>query len=243
MHYNTQNRNLAEGGFGIIEMVIIFCVVVALALGGWLLYKDHHKGTYGPAATSTSSTDSAHQSSSEAKATQSTPAASWYSYSSPDNNYTMRLPDGWSLAQNCDGPYAPLLLYSDSGSGGSLAIRQETKATVTDQCLGRDATPELSIQWYNLADSTSGGQQLLDSLSSEQQEPSFKTDSGLTAQKYYSHVSQPPQDVSEPEQGVYYNYIIKNGNSFVGVQYYIASGGTDYHANVEEAVRTIRLRG
>jgi hypothetical protein len=167
------------------------------------------------------------------------PAANWYLYESPGNNYAMRIPDGWNLLQNCSGQYAPLLLYADT-----LAITPGSKASVTNQCFGRDAQPGLSVQWYSFTDPGSDAQKTLDSFGTDsnlRQQATFQTDAGATVSKYYMNVTQQRQTIDQPEQGSYYYYVVKNSKGFVWVIYFYGPGQTDYHTNVERAVETMIL--
>lgn len=169
--------------------------------------------------------------------------ANWYLYNSPGNHYAMRIPDGWNLVQNCSGPYAQVLLYPDSGN--TLAINQGAKGTVANECFGRDATPTLSIQWYDFANPNDDAQKLLDSFSATssnfQKETSLQTDTGLTIDKYYEQVTQPPQNIMQPQQGIFYDYVIKNSTGYVLVFSHFSPIETDYHTNIEEALKTLIL--
>ncbi|HEU4967148.1 MAG TPA: hypothetical protein VFT53_06790, partial [Candidatus Saccharimonadales bacterium] len=175
------------------------------------------------------------------------PAANWYLYVSPGFHYSARLPDGWSLSQNCTGPYAPLETYY-TGYGDQntdpLALRSGVKATVANTCFGKDGAPLISFQWYDLNNPLQDAQKLLASFSTTpglQKQGSFQTNSGQTVEKYYTSVTTPPQDIMQPQVGVYYDYLIQNSTGFVWVLNFYPPGAVDRHAVVEEAIKTLIL--
>ncbi len=158
----------------------------------------------------------------------------------------MRIPDGWNLIQNGTDSWSPLVLYTPNSSNSTLAIKPGTKATIAVSSFGKDGNPTLSVQWDNLADPAEDAQKFLDSFTTTkglQQQTSLRTESGLTIEKYYMSVTTPPQNISQPQVGTYYYYVIKKGTGFVWVLNYYAPGQTDYHANVEEALKTITVNG
>lgn len=174
------------------------------------------------------------------------PAANWLLYVSPGAHYSVRLPDGWNLTQNCDNPWSELETYYN-GNNDPLALKTGTKAVVDHNCFGKDGNPTISFQWYDFSSATQDAQKLLDSFSTDkniQKQGTFLTDSGQTVDKYYMKVTTPQQNISQPQQGTYYEYIIKNKTGFVWVfNFYFDSNPTvvDRHDVVESAIKTLVL--
>jgi hypothetical protein len=175
------------------------------------------------------------------------PAASWYLYVSPGNHYSVRLPDGWNLTQNCNDPWSELETYYEGYDGQNtdpLALKPGTTATVAHNCFGKDGSPLISFQWYDFSSHTQDAQKLLDSFSTTpglQKQASFQTDAGQSVDKYYMVVTTPPQNIMQPEVGTYYEYVIKNSTGFVWVFNFYPPGAVDRHHVVEEAVKTLLL--
>ena len=175
------------------------------------------------------------------------PAANWLLYVSPGQKYSVRIPDGWQLNQQCPEPFDPLSTYGlnyNPQDSDVLKIQPGIKAAVTTNCFGKDGNPLLSFMWYDLNNQLYGGQILLNSISTNkamQNEGTFQTDYGQTVDKYFMQATTPAQTIEQPEEGIYYEYIIKYNNSFVWVVNYYPPGATDYHTNVEEAIKTLIL--
>ena len=177
----------------------------------------------------------------------SNPAANWYLYVSPGNHYAVRLPDGWNLNQNCTGSDAALETYYEGYNGQNtdpLALRPGIKATVTNQCFGKDGNPLINFAWYDLTDQFGGAQKLLASFSATdglQKQGSFQTDSGQTVDKYYMNKTTPPQNIMQLQVGTYYDYLIQNSAGFVWVLNFYPPGAVDRHDVVEAAIKTLVL--
>jgi hypothetical protein len=222
-----------ESGFSIVEVVLVIVIVGLIGTVGWLVYKNHHKTTKA-ALTTTSATKPATSTKTTTTTTEpANPTASWYLYTAPGNDYTMRIPDGWVLDNEGNGT---IVQYS----GGSLAIVPGTQGVVTSNYPqhANDDNPLLDIQWYT---NTPNNSLFFQTPNGATQEPSLETNGGITIDKYYLYSSQPQTNIDEPIQGTTYTYIVKGSDSFVYVQLLVPINTTDYHANLEEALKTVVL--
>lgn len=235
--YNIRTDEV-QRGFSAVEVLLIVVVTGILGFTGWYVYQSTKLANKNYASVPSTSTPK----SSTSSTPPTDPTANWLLYTSPDGHYSVRLADGWNLTQNCN---QALETYY-TGNSDPLALKSGTKATVDNQCNGKDGNPILSFEWYDLSDPTQGGQKILDSFNTAdnpQYQLSFTTNSGQAVDKYYMKVTT-EGDVNHPQVGTYYEYVIKNKAGFVLVfNFYPPANPSvvDRHTVVESAVKTLSL--
>jgi len=217
---------------GSAHAVIVVCLVLALLTAlGWIFYQNF---AYKESVKKESELIAIGKDDEEAEADQEELlSADWLEYSSPKQEYKVRLPDGWKV-QDTDGL---LHVWSDMRSD-RLDYAEGTKASVEDIEGGRDGIPSFWLQ-------SNSGSSYTNPLHDGEVLPGFKTYQGLTVSKYYKLWTDQDTDVlmPSPKGTKDYAYEIEKSGKKVFVRYAFFPGEFDEEQLkiVEELVKTVEL--
>jgi hypothetical protein len=160
-------------------------------------------------------------------------SADWLEYSSPKQEYRVRLPDGWKV-YDADGL---LHVWSDMRSG-RLDYVEGTEAVAEDIEGGRDGIPSFWLQ-------SNSGSSYSNPLQDGKVLSGFKTYQGLSVNKYYKLWTDQDTDVfmPSPKGTKDYVYEIEKSDKKVFVRYAFFPGEFDEEQLeiVEELVKTVEL--
>jgi len=214
------------------HLVIVVCLVLVLLTAlGWIFYQNF---VYKDSAKQDSELTVTSEEDEEADADmEELLSADWLEYSSPKQEYKVRLPDGWKV-QDTDGL---LHVWSDMRSD-RLDYVEGTEAVVEDIEGGRDGIPSF---WMSIT-----GTSYTNPLQDGEVLPGFKTYQGLTVSKYYKLWGTPDYDafiMPSPKGTKDYVYEIEKSGKKVFVRYAFFPGEFDEEQLkiVEELVKTVEL--
>lgn len=221
--------NLKSKQQGSVHLAVTVVLAVALigALG-WILWQNLSK-TKSETATSQSKTKN------EAKTNEMIEkkdvTADWLTYTSPQSDYEVRIPDGWRL-HDSDGL---LHVWSDMRAG-RLDYVPGTIATIEKLGEGgRDGIPTFWLYFRAMPENAPTGVK----------QDGFKTSQGLLVEKRYTLWEQPDESIMAPAEGTkqYVYEVTKEDKGTVSASYYFSPGEFSQKQLelVEELVKTIKL--
>lgn len=158
--------------------------------------------------------------------------ASWYLYTPPGKEYSVRLPDGWELHRYMK----EAGLYADNAI--SLTVKADTQAKIIEDQGGRDFTSTAFMLVYH--DNNKYKDYSLDTSGVSQS--TFKTKEGAVVNKYKYVQTKTPEGFGLPKGSTEYSYVIKNDSSAgILITHDVLKGETDQTALIEKSIRTIKL--
>lgn len=226
-----RNQHENQQGFAIVEALLVVVIVGMIGFVGWYVYsaqKDTDK-----------TLDAASKSQVPTKTVKPKPAATndetskWLLYTSPGNEFSMRLADGWKLERYQKTP----ALYTFSSK--DLTYASGVKAVVTEVEGGKDGSGTgLSISYAD----TSSKAAHYSPPDGSVQSATFQTTSGIDVKTYeYTETRAQVEGMGAIAQGgKIYSYILDSSKGHSMYVYYgFEPGDTDTHLLVEKCVKTI----
>ncbi len=215
-------------GFAVVEGLLILVIVGLIAGIGWYVWNAKKQTDKTLDSTGNSSLNKV----SKKQSTQNDETANWLIYKSPDNFYTIKLPDGWALRQN--GQASGQLETFDN----NLAIKVGTTAKVeVSEPGGRDYSTGFIV--FEVNSSSSNFNDYLNPRG-DKQDP-LLTNNGLAVQKYVFKQTQEPEGPDIPNGGTGYTYNLVKGGKLLQFYYAVGPNDVDYHENIEKAIKTVTL--
>lgn len=216
-------RKTNQKGFGIVEVLLLIVLMGLVGGVGYYVYSQSKKND----------TESKTQVgvTTEKPATEKAPAvtdetADWLLYESPGKEFSIRLADGWVLER-----YQKLApIYAAESS--NIVLKNGTKAKIVEVDGGRDFNYVAFGLWYYDA-------QDLNTVGTMQK--TFKTDQGLNVEKYYYKQLTEPDGIGLPKGTEEYNYYIKSGEKYVGINHDVIPGQTEQTVLVEKVIKTLKI--
>ena len=202
-----------EKGFSAVEFVLVIVVVALIGVGGWLVYKNHHK------ATTSLATTSAKEVTTKSPATTSVTDSSNKTYKDPSNEYTVSYPVGWTVAESPSNGLSQSLLLD-------LTEARFTPANLSTGAVGNT--------WIGISSFKSGDVNMVfqqeSYASGESYNPTSLTIDGYTG-LYHQEVVPVPTTVSGA-MGYTNDYYAVTHNNITLVFYFqeSASGSISYNA-------------
>jgi len=218
-----------QRGFSLVEGLLVLIAFTMIGFTGFYVYSS----TKSAAKTNDSSNKavSGNEDKNSDTAKGSERSDTWFLYSPPEKQYSVRLADGWNLVRSEQGTS----LYTTIND--NLDYTEGTKAEVATPEGGKDAASGFFLNFSTNIDTPSKSEQSV-------KQTEFKTNLGATVEKYqYTESSPQPVALGQLDQGgVYYNYIIKGGtDKFMAVSYSVQPGETQHFKIIEEVLRTVEF--
>jgi len=213
----------SQQGFTVVEGLLIVLILSVLGFAGYYVMTQNKKDK---TADATSTIEKSKDSSTPASSVKDE-TEDWYEYQPANKEYTIKLPDGWELQYGEN----TTSLYGFSYESITYVAGEKAKVTLVG---GRDWGAIPFLLNYSAT-----GSVVFDVVGTKQS--SFKTNSGLTVDKYYNLVTSDPETMGPPKDTKQYSYEVKKGTSVVVVQHDIVPDGTDQTAIIEKVIKTIIL--
>lgn len=214
-----------ESGVGAVELLLLLVIAALVGGTGWYVWQTKQRTDKAAIVTPSSNGK-------QKPAGQATdPKTGWLRYTTPGGEYSITLPDGWSLTRFEKLPH--LFGYTND-----LGVQPGKLARVTEVSSGRDGMTTGLVVVYDVPKNIS------DTREGAVKTPSFYTDDGLLVEvhRYIEEVGgnflgDLPQGTRE------YTYRITqvaNGH-ILQVTYLCPPDGPDHYEVVETAVKTISI--
>lgn len=205
----------SQRGVSVVEIILIVVVIGLIGAVAWLFVQNNNKSEQSASSTaSTSSTEIKKEV--ENQATEAQPELSWFTYSPSGKQYSIKVPNGWTLHTK-QGDDASLY------STGSLTIQNGVPGKVVN------TVGELNNCGHFVLD-------LLPYANNESWPYQLVTDSGLSVAK-----SARKDDLDISGGGTNYSYSATSGQKTVYISYSTCGNGADNHTEVEKAIKTLSL--
>ena len=205
-----------QKGFSVIEIILAIVILGLIGLVAWMFVQNTSKNSEVANTSSKTDSEDAEQDKPD-QPVKENPELAWYSYTPSGNQYSFKIPDGWTLHKKGSDDTS---LYST----GSLAIQTGSSGKVVN----------------TVGDLANCGHFILDYLPYSKQESwtiSFKTDSGLDVRKTAGM-----DEIGVSGGGMGYSYNITKGQKTIYVSYGTCKdSATDYHEVIEQALKTLSI--
>lgn len=210
-----------EKGFSLVEFLLVVLVVSFIGFAGWYVFDSRSKNKSVPNSSPTTTESKIQQSDdTNPETTRKDETSEWFLYKSPNDEYQMKLVDGWEMTRHVDS--------SAIVSFKPLTYKPGIKATVTVIEGGRGGPFPLYVNLSKESPSVRG------KLQGE-----VKTDSGLVGQKYqFTETSdEAVHDIQQGEKE--YSYHFNKNGKYITIVHAIYGDSKDNTEYVEKAIKTL----
>lgn len=213
-----------QQGFGIVEIVAVILVLVLLGTGGWVVYKHNKKSASASTTTTTKATNTGHE-----QTTTTDPTARWKKVDSIGGAYSIRIPDGWELAN-----YPDNTLHGDG-----LTYSKGTPATITTESnpyAGDQKRFNVSFSEQTTSQNLAPQWQSPNPYGNEASEDFSIGD--LKGTRFSIEYTRTVTGVTKGDKLYQYEFLLPGGKG-LNILYIQYAGDTDNLKLVEQAIKTI----
>ncbi len=209
-----------QKGFGGMELILVLVLIALIGAGGWYVYKNRQNDNTPPAAS-----ESSEQAEQESSPEEEDESDNWLEFTSAQDTYRLRIPDGWHLIHQTDAD----LLYAEEAADLEYAVGSEV--LIEERTGGRDGTLPFVVAYEEAGMRTFEGYESQGAASA----------AGLEGTRYRREVTEDPEIMGPPKGSIEYGYYFEQDGNALYVGYTILPDAVDRTSLVEQVIATLEF--